>query len=384
MNSPSASKLITTVEKASERIASAGIIAVVIPSLPSIEIIGSAAALIAGLRRLKKVVSVFGPTLTAATALAPWQNFGEDREPLREFIISFDLARSPIKELKYERDENRLSIILSPKGPHIRREDIEFRYGALHYDLVITLGVPRLEDAAESIRQLPELLYEKPVLNIDVSPENSGYGELNLLPSTENPRSILPEVIYNLLKVLDARPSDSPASSALLAALYAATQGFSAPNITAVSFNLAGELLKLGAVIPGAGLYLPPPRCLEERQLEARALVRTRLDKKTKVCWSLLTQEDFAKTQAAPANISEIFAEVIRSLPPARHYVLLWQSPDDGKVRTLIHHAEAVNDQEAATPNAAANIIAPAEEHPSFAAAEEHIAQLLPSNNALQ
>lgn len=384
---PLISKSTATVEKTAERIASAEVIALILPNIPTLEIIGAAAALAYGLRQLKKVVNVFSPPKIFHGEFMPWQSLAEKEEPLREFIISFDLTRSPIKELKYERDENRLSIILSPQGPRIRREDVEFKYGALRYDLVIALGVARPEEAAVSVSEFPELLHEKPIVNIDASHHNTAFGEINLLASVGNPASTLAELIHQILTVLKAPLLDRHAASALLAALYSATKNFTAPQTGPRAFGLAAELLKLGADVQNVKLYLSPPTPLGETQLAARATARTRFDQKAGIMWSLLTGEDFAKSGVTPEVIPAVFAKVIALLPPARHHVLLWQDPEDGKVRSVVRtpgEGNGERNNDAAGHSGAAGTVTPAEEFQSFSAAEEGLAQLLSSRNALQ
>ena len=85
--------------EAAKRIAQSQTLAVVLPESPGVDVIGAAAALISGLRSLGKIVSVFAPP--ANGSIGPWTAFAADEEPLREFIISFDLTRSPIQEFNY-------------------------------------------------------------------------------------------------------------------------------------------------------------------------------------------------------------------------------------------------------------------------------------------
>ena len=112
--SETTTELKTALAGAVARIRECTAIAIVLPEALALDVLGSAVALAGGLRHLGKSVSVFGPPRLPASRAMSWQTIDEDSEPLREFIISFDLARSPIKELKYERDSNRLNIILSP------------------------------------------------------------------------------------------------------------------------------------------------------------------------------------------------------------------------------------------------------------------------------
>ncbi len=314
-----------SIKTAAERIAKSAAIAIVLSEAPGVDALGSAQALVSGLRAAGKTVSVFAPP----TLPSPWlasPGAGAQGEPLREFIISFDLRRSPVKELRYERAEERLDIILSPTAGRIRREDVEFRPGALRYDLVITLGVQRPEAALLSIRQAPELLLEKPILNVDVNSGNAGYGELNLIAE-----GTLAEVTHGLLAALGV-PDDAERSSALLSALASATANFNPACARASAFSLAGELMRSGgAVIPIA----PPQRSLAGAQLAARAMLRSRLDAERQALVAFITADDFSKTAATSEAVLPALERLADVVPGLERYALAWQEASGRPVSVL-------------------------------------------------
>ncbi len=371
-NPPSTPKSVSLAD-AAKRVASSQTLAVVLPEKPTLDVMGSAIALVSGLRAIGKITSVFAAA-PAERSLVPWNMLAGDEEPLREFILSFDLTRSPIKELKYERGENRLDIILSPTG-RIRREDVEFRWGGLRYDLVITMGAPSLEALSASIRRTPELLHEKPILNIDTSPANQRYGELNLLPdagSSEPPT--LAELTYDLLSALAVPADDPERASALFAALGAATDEFQPERTSASAFRLAGELRALGAspdALRKLSLFRPS---LDEIQLAGRALARSRFEERTGTLWVFLTAEDFTKTATIPSAGASVLERIRKTFPRAITYVLLWQDPTDSAVRAAWENAA-----ELAAPRQVLE-----RSFPSFAAAEEYLRQLLPTSDTVE
>ncbi|MBI4132512.1 MAG: hypothetical protein HY473_00225 [Candidatus Sungbacteria bacterium] len=368
--------------EAALRIKQSAVLAIVLPDTPGIEVVGSVAMLIAGLRSIKKTVHVFSPPAFPLPILAAPEGRESNPEPAREFIISFDLSRSPIKEVKYERDENRLNIILSPTGVRLRREDVEFRYGPLPYDLVITIGVANPEAAAVSIARIPELLYEKPILNIDANPANTSYGEINLLASrvTVGVAETLPEITHRVLGALSAVPETPEAASALLTALASATENFKIARTSASSFLLAGELVKRGGkIIPLLTLPDTPQRFREE-QLAARAVVRSRLDLKSQILWSLITNDDFAKTGGTSALVPRVFAKLTATLPATRRTVLLWEDPIEQGIRAVVSSPQPIDEEKLRARGASllpTGHIAVHDSFPTFRAAEERIRQLL-------
>ena len=354
-------------EQAVQRIREAKAIALVLADAPGLDALGSAVALERGLQTLGKTVSVFAPAAAALPTQALVASGGWSSEPLREFIISFDLTRSPIKELKYERDGERMNIILAPTGSSIRREDVEFRYGALRYDLAVTLGVSRIEEAGASLAAAPELLHEKPVLNIDADPANTAYGELNLLPAAgETGGPTIPEFAYRILTGLDALPPDTETATTLLTALAAATGNLRLGRAGAGALAMASDLIEHGADADTARRYAAPSRPLAHEQLLARAVARTRWDPETSTFWSVLTAEDFEKTGTTGAAAGELLEQIGDALPQAERHVLLWQDAGRPDIQAMIRSA-AAGQQETLSPPA----------YPTFREAEEAIGELL-------
>mgnify|MGYP001583578038 CR=1 FL=1 len=385
--SETTTELKTALAGAVARIRECTAIAIVLPEALALDVLGSAVALAGGLRHLGKSVSVFGPPRLPASRAMSWQTIDEDSEPLREFIISFDLARSPIKELKYERDSNRLNIILSPTGARIRREDVEFRSGPLRYELVITVGVPAIEAAAASMARAPELLYEKPILNLDANPANARYGELDVVPPAGDNAATLPELTYELLEALSALPRGTEEATALFAALAHATRNFRSRRATAATFRIAGDLLERGA---DRGPYLLAPVLqppLPVAKLASRAIVRSRFDAGAQTLWSLLTKEDFATTGTDASSLSAVLEDVMVTLPYARRAILLWQRPDDLAVEAWTAGGEDAENEGLVASGAFVrreNELASERSYPSFEAAEAAISQLLRSPDAVE
>ena len=362
-------------------------IAIVLPEFLTLEVAGVAAAFARALAAASKTVTVFGPALLPERIAGAWDETAGAGEPLREFIISFDLARSPIKELRYERAANRLNIILSPTGPRIARDEIEFRYGALRYDCAVALGLPSPDAAGASIARAPELLYEKFVIVIDADPRNSGYGDQNLV-ADRNAKETLPELVHAVLTELAAPLDDPLVAGPLLAALAHATNEFRIAETSANGFRIAGELARAEGVLPQAAQILAANReSIPEIQLAARAVARSRLDGNGRALWSLLTRDDFAKTGASPASLPRALARLRDAFRSPPYVIAITEDPDTDLI------AVQISPREPADITAALRDVAAAPEHgwmrlaesfPSVAAAEERIAALLARPRAVQ
>lgn len=361
-----------SIEDAAKRIAASGTLAVLLPDRPGLEVVGAAITLISGLRAIGKAVSVFMPPMEGSLP-ALWNGAAAEEEPLREFIISFDLTRSPIKELKYERADNRLDIILSPNG-HVRREDVEFRWGNLRYDLVIALGAESPESLAASIAKAPEIIHEKPILNIDANPENRRFGELNLVPDKASPdRLTLAELVNGILLALNVPANDPERATALFTALAAETENFRPERTSASAFQLAGELRAAGAD-PSMPRLLAGQAAPAALPLAGRALARSRFEPELETLWALVTAEDFFKTGTGPDIANEVIRRIRAAVPQARRVVLLWQEPATKAIRAAIEsESGSGRTGEPLEPS-----------FPSFEAAETHVHELLAGRDEVE
>lgn len=370
---------------AAKKLRESSTIAIVLPEFFTLAVAGSATALLRACNAMQKTVTVFGPPLLAERVTDPGRDDREGTEPLREFIISFDLTRSPIKELRYERAENRLNIILSPTGPRIARDDIEFRYGALRYDCVVALGVPSPE-AATHLVHAPELLHEKFVINIDTNPANRRYGDINLIVEGFGSPT-LPELVYQLLTDLAAPLRDPTIAGPLLAALANATHEFRLSETSAEGFRIASELMAIPGALPSAAEALAAKEYLPDIQLAARAIARSRMDTARGVLWSLLLADDFRKTGTSSSSLPETLRRLDAEFRAPERIVAMSEHPDTGAVQAHV----LFRDPKDAEAHAGGSFLRSdsawmlfREQFPSVTAAEERIAALLPPRGAVQ
>ncbi len=329
-------------EEAIQLLKAANSIAILLGGESSWDAFGATVALSRTLKQLGKSVSIFtAAPLSSLPTLFPVADLTSDGSPPRDFIISFDLARSPIKELKYEREENRLNIILSPQGGAISREDIEFRLGPLTYDLVLTLGVPEIRAIESTVEETPELLHEKTLVNIDYHPGNTRYGDVNVI---EAGAGSLSEIVFALLEELGAAPVAPTTASALLAGMVeAAGLPFTAKGLATIP--LVARLLDSGADAAGVSKALGERRGLGAVQLLGRALARTRYEPETGILFAVVSGEDFTKTGRGPEELPNVLSGLENYFPMARSFVLLWQHPADNLVRAVIRSREVMPDR---------------------------------------
>lgn len=359
----------------SERVKQANSLAIVLADNAPFADLAAGAVLASLLRRAEKVVTVFTPPDAAHRfpELAPFLEGAN--EPIREFIISFDLTRSPIKELRYEREEKRLDILLSPLSGRIRRDDIEFRAGALRYDLAIALNVGSPEAAAASIAGAPEIFIDLPVAAVGVD-ERAPFDEINI----SRPGRTSAEFVYELALLLGSE-LDRPDAELLLASLAEATGGLAAHRMTPDAFLTVGNLMKYGAKVP-----LPVAAAKNLTQITGRCLARSRFDSPTETAWSLLTADDFEKTGARANDAPHLLSELSRAYPAAKKTALLAE-PERGAgiaAYLVVDSEETLARLVQGGFTAMGATLVSRELFPSHREAEDVIARLLEGGGAVQ
>ncbi len=298
------------------------------------------------------------------------------KQLLREFIISIDTLSSPVSQLRYEKEEQKIDVILSPQSSPFKKEALSFKEGKLQCDCAILLGVANPELLTLNSAE-PEFFTNTPLLNIDFSVENQKYGEVNLL---DPQKSSLSEIVYALISVLDPTALDAEKTTLLLAGIIEQTKSFTAPSTNADTLLAASELMRLGAKHTEAQQLcqdnlLP----LSLAQLFGRASVRSKIDEDTKVLWSFVTAEDYEKTGRTTTDIPTILDNLQKALPPSRVLVLLSQQPEDKTVSATLagdHEVlEKIHSREPAEFQSPYLLLA--NTFSTFQEAEEHLAPLI-------
>jgi len=246
---------------------------------------------------------------------------------LREFIISVDAGRSPISQLRYEKEGENLNIILSPKSSTLSKEAVNFREGEVLCECAIALGIPDIE-RLNGKHTPPDFLSRVPIINIDISEDNSCYGEVNLVRPD---KSSLAEVSYELITALGGEILEKESATLLLVGLMEKTSVFQ-DGADADTHLAVSELIRLGADQKEASRLVKKSRPIELLQLFGRASVRSKLEKERGALWSFLTAEDFEKTGRGPQDIFSVINHLHVFFPPHALQILLWQ---DSRERTI-------------------------------------------------
>ncbi|MEK7542037.1 MAG: hypothetical protein AAB533_04265 [Patescibacteria group bacterium] len=321
-------------QKARGLLASAEQVAILLPRHPALDASVAAEAL-ARVLSAKGAYVGFLPHVAADASPVPeaLTHVRNPRPLIRERVIAIDTARAPVGQLRYEKHETEIEIILSPKSAAIREDAISVREGRALCDCLIAIAIPDIEAVAvEDWGLTPQFFTETPIITIGNAEGQAAYGEANLLsPGLAS----LSELAAACITALDGAAPDPETATLLLAGVMDESRNF-APPVRVGTHLAAADLLQAGAdqaraaALAGAGKPFPL------LQLIARASVRSKETDEGRILWSFLTAEDFEKTGRSPQDAPEVMAALPRFFPPHETAVLVWQDPAGRDIHAMI------------------------------------------------
>jgi len=250
---------------------------------------------------------------------------------LRTFVISVDAQKSRIGELSYEAKDGFLHIYLTPKSGSLDASQVKTSATDYRNDLIITIDTPDAASLGALRDTAADFFFRTPILNIDHSPANEQYGQVNWIDSTASATS---EVVYRLVRDLE-RPVDADLATALLTGIVAKTRSFRSGAITPQTLMAASELVTAGARRDVIVSSLYRTKTIPALKLWGRALARLKSDPALKLVSSVLTRQDFALSGASESSLGDVVDELILSSPDAETVVLIYEK-EGGEVCCVI------------------------------------------------
>jgi len=273
------------------------------------------------------------PTVVAADGKAPKNiHFLQDHhaiesniENLRQFVIELDATKTKIDELSYEHKNDKLLVYLSPKKGFWNKKDVRTSSSGYRFDLIICIGSPDFEACAHLYSENPDFFFSTPIINIDHSPDNEHYGQINAVDLTA---SACGEVCHDIVSSIEAGLIDEEIATAFLTGMIAKTKSFKTSNVTPRTLQTASKLIAKGAKRDHIVHNLYRTRSVQTLRLWGRALARLKADENAKMVWTLLSQQDFMHAGAEEDDLLDITEELIASSPHAKVVVLVYENKD--------------------------------------------------------
>jgi hypothetical protein len=177
-------------------------------------------ALLLVLEKMGKSVKIVSPnfTLPPGHDFLPKNTAIEQRlTSLRQFVISVDVGRTKLDALSYGVRGDRLHIYLSPKQGIYEAKDVTTSAGKFAHDVIVVVDVPSPEQLGGLYDDNAEFFYQVPVVNIDHHPENSRFGNANVVDVVA---SSVSEIVFELMSVLGKDHLDEHIATSLSPVLF--------------------------------------------------------------------------------------------------------------------------------------------------------------------
>ena len=238
-----------TFNKIKESLSKYNNVAIAVPIDPTVDEMGAALGLYLSLKDMGKAVSVATPNnpLVEVSALV---GIGEVRTSLGEesgdLVVSFPYKEGEIEKVSYTRDDNFLNIVVKAgeKGLNFTQDNVRFSRGSKAPELLFIVGAARISDLGKLF--YPLVLKDTIVINIDNKPDNQGYGDVVMV---SNKFSSISEAVANLILSIGAK-MDLDIAENLMLGIATATNNFQDPKTSSLAFEMAGILMRNGALRP--------------------------------------------------------------------------------------------------------------------------------------
>lgn len=312
-----------------------------LPEEPSTDAIASGLALLSTIEKLNKkgkVVSSGFQLPANHTFLPKSDEIFDDVTSLRKFVISLDTSQTSVDELSYNIEGDKLKIYISPKDGFFSEEHVSTENSEYSYDLIIIIDSQDLETLGRIYDMNTEFFYHTPIVNIDHSPANDHFGQINLVNVTATSTS---EIIFELIKDWEGSILDEYIATNLLTGMISKTKSFQSGTITPRSLAIASHLISQGARREEIVKHLYQSKKVSTLKLWGRALSKLEADFDHKIVWSLLSKEDFEQSGTKEKDLSDVIDELIINTPEAKNVFLLF--PGEGAVRGMVSTAPYID-----------------------------------------
>ncbi len=282
--------------------------------------VGSSLALMAVLRKMGKEATVVAyDKMPDALKFLPYVSQIQPELPeAREFIISVGTDGAEVDHLKYEVEQGRINIILTPKTGRFSAKDIQFINEQPDFDLLVTVDTGDLVQLGKLYELHKDLFARIPVLNIDHHASNGKFGshnylEFNFAATTQ----MLTPILMDFEKEYGEALIDEDVATLLLVGIITDTGSFQHSNTSPEAFEVAADLLDRGARQQEIIKHVYKTKSLASLKLWGRVLSKIQYEPSIRLVYSSITLKDLEETGANSDDTGGIIDELMTSTPGA-------------------------------------------------------------------
>lgn len=228
-------------------------IGIIVPPNPTHDEMAAALGMYLTLKQMGKNVSVASPT-DPTVAVSSLVGIDKVQRALSagaggDLVVTFPYKEGEIEKVSYTVDNGQLNIVVKagPNGMSFNQSDVQFKQGGAGGampTLLFTMGVTDMNQVANVVN--PAEMTNVTVVNMDNKQTNTGFGDVVHV----SPRfSSISEMVADFLTLLEPQIElDVDTSQDLLSGILSATEDFQSGRGSYLAFEMAGILMKKGAV----------------------------------------------------------------------------------------------------------------------------------------
>lgn len=267
---------------------------------PDGDAVGSSLALSQALKKIGKVpeVAFFGDVPEVVSFLPAFNEAKTELAASNELVITID-TRQTGEDLRLGQkkmtDKHQLMIVVTPQKGTLLPDDVTVTRARPKYDLVVILDTSSTELLGSIYKDVPELFFETPTINIDHHATNSYFGKVNWVDMTATSTA---EMMVSLIESLGRNETllDADIATNLLTGLLTDTMSFQNTNTTPKSLTVAAQLVAAGARQQEIIEKIFKTKKLATLKLWGRILSNLQEEAELKFAWTTVTE---AEMQAA-------------------------------------------------------------------------------------
>ncbi len=293
------------------------------------------------LNKLECTVDIIGPNNNKnnLSFLPSYNKIINKLHNLRHFIVSLNISKAKVDQIKYTINDNELNFIISPTVGWFKPEDISTKAGEFKYDLIITIGVSDLESLGSVYDNNIEFFYKTPIINIDQKANNEEFGQINFIDLNAIANS---EILFYLLKNYKEELIDEDISTCLLAGIIQKTKNFKTPNLTPRVLLTTSKLISLGARREEIVKHLYYSRPLSSLKLWGRILNNLKSEKNNQLLWSRLNSTEILQTDINKNELNNIVGELIATIPNTEIVVIFYEVSKN-KTKFILYSLKSID-----------------------------------------
>lgn len=297
----------------------------VLPAHAGVDHFSSAFGLADVLKKLNKEATIVseGPLPKTLESRSVNRTIHRFIPELHDLTIELDLQAAELESMRHEVEAKILKIHLTPKNGMWKQQHINVKPSPYRYDLLICLGAEDLASCGNLFVDHPDFFYQTPIINIDHSPANEHYGQINLVNVTA---ASVGEVCQEAVQCIDPALIDPDVATHFLTGMIAKTKSFKTRNVTPKTLASASALLESGARREEIIHELYRTRSVGTLRLWGRALARLKHNAEHKFVWTLLSSQDFLHAGADESDLQDVIDELIATSPDAETVLLLYEN----------------------------------------------------------